>query len=171
MISLPQLIISIILSVTIGSPFHAVPDVDMSQMISELQDAAMQIAENTADPDPDEVDLLARLIYQEAGCDWIPDYVILWVGSVALNRVESDKYPDTLYGVIYDPGQYEPAITGSINRPANNRCVQLAELLLREGSMLPPNVLGQCAWPTGSSIYATYYDEVLDTTIYFCTID
>ena len=104
MISIPQLIISIILSATIGSPCHAVPDVDMSQMISELQDAAIQITENAAAPDPDEVDLLARLIYQEAGCDWIPDYVILWVGSVALNRVESDKYPDTLYEVIYDPG-------------------------------------------------------------------
>ena len=171
MISLPQLIISIILSVTIGSPRQAVPNVDMSQMISELQDAAIQIAENAAAPDPDEVDLLARLIYQEAGCDWIPDYVILWVGSVALNRVESDKYPDTLYEVIYDPGQYEPAITGSISLPANERCIRLAELLLREGSMLPPNVLGQCGWPTGSGVYATYYDEVLDTTIYFCIID
>lgn len=123
-----------------------------------------------APPDPYEVDLLARLIYQEAGCDWIPDYVILWVGSVALNRVESDLYPDTLYEVIYDPGQYAPAITGSINRPANERCRLLAEFLLREGSLLPPNVLGQCGWPTGNGIYATYYDEILNTTIYFCYI-
>ncbi len=126
--------------------------------------------QDTRCPDPNEVDLLARLIYQEAGCDWIPDYVILWVGSVALNRVNSDLYPDTLYEVVYQPGQYEPAITGSIERPANERCIRLAEALLTNGSLLPPNVLGQCGWPTGSGVYATYYDAVVDTTIYFCTI-
>lgn len=168
--ALYQILLGIILSFVLKSPDCPQTDIDLPGAVAELRQMAEEFCEQLNAPDPDEVDLLARLIYQEAGCDWIPDYVILWVGSVALNRVESDLYPDTLREVIYQPGQYAPAINGTINRPANERCVRLAELLLREGSLLPPDVLGQCGWPTGSGIYATYYDEVLGTTIYFCHI-
>ena len=33
------------------------------------------------------------------------------VGSVVLNRVESEYYPDTIREVIYQPGQYAPTWT------------------------------------------------------------
>ena len=46
-----------------------------------------------------DVDLLARLIMAEMGSDWVPDQLPLAVGSVVLNRIESDLFPDTLYRV------------------------------------------------------------------------
>ena len=52
-----------------------------------------------------------RLIYAEGGCTWIPDWVQRMVGSVVLNRVESEYYPDTIREVIYQPGQYAPTWT------------------------------------------------------------
>ena len=44
----------------------------------------------------EDLDLLARIIYAEAGCTWIPNWVQQLVGSVVLNRVASPYYPDTI---------------------------------------------------------------------------
>ena len=183
MIPVRRIVLSVVLSVVMGASslplYPSIPVLPLQEPAEEVVAAWLSDQEEPAEPeevrelhdvDPYEVDLLARLIYHEAGCDWIPDYVILWVGSVALNRVASDLYPDTLHEVVFQPGQYGPAISGSINLPANERCYMLAEQLLRDGSLLPPDVLGQCGWPTGRAVYATYYDEVLGTTIYFCHI-
>ena len=38
------------------------------------------------------------------------------VGIVIANRVSSRSYPNTLSGVIYQPGQFSPARNGSLNR-------------------------------------------------------
>ena len=54
------------------------------------------------------MDLLARVIYAEVGCTWIPDWVQRMVGSVVLNRVNSSYYPDTIREVIYQPGAVCP---------------------------------------------------------------
>lgn len=113
-------------------------------------------------------ELLARAIYAEAGCSWIPDYVQLSVGSVVLNRVQSGYYPDTIEGVLYDPGQYVPS-TFYATEP-DERAYRNADILLNGGSTLPANVLGQNGWGIGDEIYDTYYDEVLGTTIYFTYI-
>ena len=37
----------------------------------------------------------------------------LYVGSVVLNRVASDEFPDTIVDVIFQPGQYAPTFDGS----------------------------------------------------------
>lgn len=54
----------------------------------------------------EDLDLLARIINAEAGCDWIPDWVQRMVGSVVLNRVNSEHFPNSIREVIYQPGQY-----------------------------------------------------------------
>lgn len=36
-----------------------------------------------------------------------------------MNRVKSDKFPDTIQEVIYEERQFEPVENGSINQPAN----------------------------------------------------
>lgn len=114
-----------------------------------------------------DLDLLSRIIYAEAGCTWIPDEVQMMVGSVVLNRVESAYYPDTIYDVIYQEGQYEPTWNGAMEKVPDERTVENAKKLLETGSVLPEEVIGQNSIITGS-VYDSYYDEVLDTTIYFC---
>lgn len=112
-----------------------------------------------------DLDLLARLIYAEAGCDWIPDWVQLYVGSVVLNRVSSNIYPDTIEEVIYDPGQYVPASFECAT--PDERTISNARQLLEGGSVLPPDVLGQNGDATGDGIYCQYYDPYIGSTIYF----
>ena len=115
-----------------------------------------------------DLDLLSRLIYAEAGCTWIPDWVQRMVGSVVLNRVESQYYPDTIREVIYQPGQYAPTWDGSLQKTPDARTIENARYLLEHGSICPEDVVGQNSIITGSGVYTSYYDQVLDTTIYFC---
>lgn len=116
----------------------------------------------------EDVDLLARLLACEIGCSWIPDEQQLYVGSVVLNRMASPLFPDTLQEVIYQPGQYAPAISGWIETvQPDERTIENARWLLENGSVLPEGVLGQSGEVQGP-VYDSYYDAVLGTTTYYC---
>lgn len=58
------------------------------------------------EPDPKDVEMLARVIYQEAGGDACSDLCRMYVGDVVLNRVEDPRFPDTMEEVLTAPGQY-----------------------------------------------------------------
>ncbi len=115
-----------------------------------------------------DLDLLSRIIYAEAGCTWIPDWVQRMVGSVVLNRVHSTYYPDTIREVVYQPGQYAPTWDGSLSKTPDARTVSNARYLLENGSICPENVIGQNSIVTGSGVYTSYFDPILRTTVYFC---
>lgn len=119
----------------------------------------------------EELDLLSRLIFAEVGCEWIPDDIQLYVGSVVLNRVESDLFPDNIYDVIYAKGQYSPTWSGAINNTPDERTIANAKRLLEDGSLLPANVVFQANFKQGDGVYHEYYDEPLGTTTYFCYIE
>lgn len=110
----------------------------------------------------EDIDLLAHLLYAEAGYSWISDETLYYVGSVALNRVNSKYYPDTLYEVIYQKGQYACTWDGNIEKTPTKRCYEIAEDLLRNGSVLPENVVYQASFKQGSGVYS-YQDKM-----YFC---
>ena len=53
-----------------------------------------------------ELEMLACAIYQEAGSDYISDETRYRVGDIILNRIASDKFPDTMEGVLTERAQY-----------------------------------------------------------------
>lgn len=61
-----------------------------------------------------DIKLLAALIYCEAGNQPYEGKVA--VGAVVLNRMESRRFPNTLEGVVYQRGQFTPAMTGKLAR-------------------------------------------------------
>lgn len=73
--------------------------------------------------------LFAAILQCEAGSS---NYdALLAVATVIMNRVESPNYPNTLYGVIYQRGQFSPTWNGSLSRvlakgPAS-LCYQVAQ--------------------------------------------
>lgn len=106
---------------------------------------------------------LSRLIYAESGSDACSDDLQLAVGSVVLNRVESDLYPNTIEQVIFDTHwgvQYGCTKTGMIWFEPNQRAIKNAKYLLENGSVLPGNVLGQSDCCTLNYIY-TIIDGVV----------
>ena len=113
--------------------------------------------------------LLAKIIYAEAGSDWLPDDWRMAVGEVILNRRASPEFPDTIPGVLYQPGQYySKGNTYFQNLMPPEHCVRLALRLLEGERVLNnPAVVFQANVPQGSGVYKTFWDPCLGAT-YFC---
>lgn len=62
----------------------------------------------------DKVKLMAAIIFCEAGNQSYDGKVA--VGAVIMNRVRSSRFPNTIEGVIYQRGQFTPAMTGKLDR-------------------------------------------------------
>lgn len=56
--------------------------------------------------DQNELELLACVIYQEAGAEYVCDECRRRVADVVLNRVNDERYPDTIYEVLTQKAQY-----------------------------------------------------------------
>jgi N-acetylmuramoyl-L-alanine amidase len=75
-----------------------------------------------------EIDLLARIVRAEAQSESFEGKVA--VAGVVLNRVDSPKFPDTVKGVIYAPGQFQPVKNGQINKPADKESIKAVHTAL-----------------------------------------
>ena len=62
-----------------------------------------------------DIQLLARAINGEARGESYEGQVA--VGAVILNRVKSPNFPNTIAGVIYEPGAFTAVADGQINHP------------------------------------------------------
>lgn len=114
----------------------------------------------------DDVDLLAHLLYMECGSYWLPDDWLYKVGQVALNRVWSIHYPNTLYDVVYQPGQYDRNWLYATQQPTE-RCYRIARDLLEGERVIDLDVVFQAGGPQGSEIYMKLYDSIYGYT-YLC---
>lgn len=120
----------------------------------------------------EELELLALVIYQEAGGDACSDDTRLKVGTVVMNRVASDAYPDTIRDVVLQPAQYgRLSWTGPVwperaklpqEAHAVARAYDTAELILLGHRALPADTVYQAEFVQGSAVVA-HQDE-----IYFC---
>ena len=59
---------------------------------------------------------LSHIINAEAGDAACSDELRIAVGSVVLNRVASDLFPDTVYEVVHQEGQYRPTWDGGFQK-------------------------------------------------------
>lgn len=106
---------------------------------------------------------LSHLIQAEAGYTYWE--MMAGVGSVVLNRVASDKFPNTVYDVIYQPGQYSTASYLASQVPTQE-VLDVTDYLLRNGSDYPADVLYQANFAQGSGVYMTLSTSY--STMYFC---
>ena len=70
------------------------------------------------------VDLLARVISAEARGEPYSGQVA--VGAVILNRVEHPSFPNTIAGVVYQPGAFTCMVDGQFNEPVAESAVRAA---------------------------------------------
>ena len=106
---------------------------------------------------------LSRVIQAESG--YCQTEMMEGVGSVVLNRVESDLFPDSIREVIEQPGQYSTLSWLSQQTPT----VEVMEVtydLLDNGSKYPEDVIYQANFVQGSGIYKTLSTSY--STMYFC---
>lgn len=115
----------------------------------------------------DDLYWLAAAITKEAGSNWLSDEHQLMVGNVILNRVASSAYPNTVYGVLSQVGQY-PWVSSGVSITPTNRALANAKKLLEGTRVLPENVVYQSTATQGSGVHTSIYDATLGTTTYFC---
>lgn len=89
-----------------------------AERIAREQEEAEQTAAQAASVSLDDEALLAALIYCEAGGEPYEGQVA--VGAVVMNRVRSGVFPNSVREVIYQSGQFGPAITGKLDRVLAN---------------------------------------------------
>lgn len=110
----------------------------------------------------DEVTLLGALIQCEAGGGSYEG--MLAVGSVVMNRVRSGGYPNSISGVIYQSGQFPPALNGSVAnvmaRGVNGSCLQAAQ----EAISGVDNTNGAVAFRSAAS---GYQGTVIGANVFF----
>ena len=93
-------------------------------------------------PSTTDLNLLARIISAEARGESYEGQVA--VGAVVLNRVQHPSFPDTISGVIYQPGAFTALTDGQFSKPVQDSCYKAAQDAIN-------------GWdPTGGAIY--YYN-------------
>ena len=112
----------------------------------------------------EDLEALALVIYQEAGGDDCSDETRLMVGTVVLNRVADDRYPDTIaevateykqYGRLYWTGLKWPERANKAEEVhAVKRAYDCAERLLDGYRALPADVIYQAEFTQGTEVVA-----------------
>lgn len=95
--------------------------------------------------DPDELFWLSHLIHAECGNQSL--FGKIAVGNVVLNRVASPNFPNSIYDVIFQPGQFYDSYSGTITLEPNYESVVAAKLCL-DGA----TVLSEAYWFNGTGI-------------------
>lgn len=88
--------------------------------------------------------LLAALIFCEAGNQPYEGQVA--VGAVVMNRVRSGSYPDTIRDVIYQSGQFGPAMTGWLDSVLSKGSYTESAMQAAADALAGSNPVGDCLY-------------------------
>ena len=120
---------------------------------------AKSIKEQLEDSQISEKDLryMSAIIYAEAGNQCQAGRQA--VGIVVMERVESYAYKDTVYDVIYEPGQFSPVANGSLTKA----------LSLYDNGELPSEIIEAAKYTLRGNTTVYYNDTTydLDGYLYF----
>ncbi len=89
-------------------------------------------------------ELLAALIFCEAGNQPYEGQVA--VGAVVMNRVKSSSYPDNIEDVIYQSGQFGPAMTGWLDSVLASDGYTESAMQAAADAMAGSNPVGDCLY-------------------------
>ena len=119
-------------------------------------------------------DIIATVVYNEAwyGCS---DRHRELVAAVVVNRVNHPLFPNDVYDVVVQKGQYHPAYANPNSyygkraredAKAWAECQRIATKALKGQIECPGNVIWQANFRQGKGVYETHYTSY--STSYFC---
>ena len=122
---------------------RAAEEAAAAQAAAEAQAASVAASEQ---------ELLAALIYCEAGNQPYEGQVA--VGAVVMNRVRSGSFPDTITDVIYQSGQFTPAMTGWLDSVLASDGYTDSAMQAAADALAGSNPIGDCLYfSTGGGGY------------------
>lgn len=114
----------------------------------------------------DDLFYLAAAVCREAGGS--SEEIQLLVANVVINRVNSSRYPNTIYGVLTQRMQYGTMWKYGISFPkwadqkVKDQCYSVARRILEGERFCPANVVFQAEFKQGSGVYKEF------DGFYFC---
>ena len=118
----------------------------------EAKKAAEAAQEQAVNASASEQELLAALIFCEAGNQSYEGQVA--VGAVVMNRVRSGSFPNTITDVIYQSGQFTPAITGWLDSVLASDGYTESAMQAAADALAGSNPIGDCLYfSTGGGGY------------------
>ena len=139
--------------------------VSVGELVKEEQENNSDIStavaqERISETDSTNIWWLSCALYHE--CRDLNDEEQIAVASVILNRVNSDKFPNTIFEVITQPGEYAFVVDEIIWGEPDERAMRNAEYVYWNGSQIPENVLFQAEFIQGSGVWKQIDNQ------YFC---
>ena len=104
----------------------------------KAEEEARRAEEAAAAAGQRERELLASIIFCEAGQ--------VAVGAVVMNRVNSASYPNSIEEVIYQSGQFTPAMTGWLDNVRVSAGYTQAAMQAAEDALAGVNPVGNCLY-------------------------
>lgn len=153
--------------------YAGVTDIDLENcyvsVIEEDKDEVTSAEDEEEVPlyEHSDYELLAKVIYRETGNQG--KECMLYCGSVILNRVKSNRYPNTIYGVVFQHrgNSYQYSVARNKDRLYNtfpsDTAYEVAKYLLEHGSYIPDYVLyqhGNNSAVAGTRVYKRINGEV-----------
>ena len=119
-----------------------------------VDEVKVLVKEEKITVDPDELYMLSHILHGECGSDTCPDEMQIATGSVLLNRIKSDYFPDTMKECIFQKNQYSCTRKGGgYWQEPTERTIANAKWLLENGSQLPEKVLFQSQFKQADGVY------------------
>ena len=115
-----------------------------------------------------ELKMLANVVhYESKGC---PDWHQQVVARIVINRMLDKDFPNTIEGVITQPGAYLEWYARANPTDIEDRCYENARLALEGYVDIPLNVVYQAQFTQGSGIWKSSYVNTgwWESTTYFC---
>ena len=115
----------------------------LKEVVDNLESTQRIVCVPLADFTEQEIYMLAQCVEAEAGINNMTSQK--YITQVILNRVYSDKFPNTLKGVIYQKNdnvpQFSVAYNGAMNRDVKTETLLNVYKVLMHGVTIPSNVL------------------------------
>ena len=108
-----------------------------------------------ASPQYSDLKYLAAIVYCESGNQCMAGQQA--VAIVVMNRVRSGNFPNDIYSVLYQSGQFTPASNGSLNKG----------LSMYDNGTLPQSCIDAANYALAGNTSVTYNDETRDISDYY----
>ena len=108
-----------------------------------------------ASPQYSDLKYLAAIVYCESGNQCMAGQQA--VAIVVMNRVRSGSFPNDIYSVLYQSGQFTPASNGSMNKG----------LSMYDNGTLPQSCIDAANYALAGNTSVTYNDETRDISDYY----
>ena len=106
-------------------------------------------------PQYSDLKYLAAIVYCESGNQCMAGQQA--VAIVVMNRVRSGNFPNDIYSVLYQSGQFTPALSGSLNKG----------LSMYDNGTLPQSCIDAANYALAGNTSVTYNDEIRDISDYY----